>query len=139
MTKEQLDQELRKRDELAIRFADVLTDLKMEHKDRFKERLDTQSLTQYAMQRGLPIDAAYRELVAPQVEKQREAELEDRIKRAREEGEREALSRHNLPMVADPTRPVHVLDARDTAKTDARSRVTAAVADWNQNAGRTGS
>lgn len=137
LTKEQLDAELRHRDEMAIRFADVLTDLKLDYKDRFGGRLDTKALTDYAMQHSMPIDAAYREMIAPELEKKREAELEEKIKRAREEGEREALSRHNLPMTTTPNGPRHVLDLREQVKTDSKGRVAAAVADWN-NAGRTG-
>lgn len=130
LTKEELAQELAARDRMAIAFADVLTDIKIEHKERFHEKLDTQKLTDYALKRGLPIDAAYKEFVAPREEEIRKKETEEMVARAREEGAREALTKHRLPVVSGPMES-HPLDLAPSAKTTSNDRIAAAIARWN--------
>jgi hypothetical protein len=130
ITKEDLAAELAARDRMAIAFADVLTDIKIEHKERFHEKLDTQKLTDFALKRGLPIDAAYREFIAPKEEELRSAELEKRIAAAREEGAREYATKHRLPVVSGPIEQ-HPLDLVQSTKTNPSERVAAAISSWN--------
>lgn len=130
LTREELAQELAARDRMAIAFADVLTDIKMEHKERFHEKLDAQKLTEFALKRQLPIDAAYREFVAPKEEDLRKKELEKQLAAARDEGAREALTKHRLPVVSGPME-THPLDLAPSAKSNSNDRIAAAIAHWN--------
>lgn len=130
LTKEDLAQELAARDRMAIAFADVLTDIKIEHKERFHEKLDTQKVTEYALKRGLPIDAAYREFIAPREKEIQKKETEEMLARAREEGAREALTKHRLPVLSGPLE-THPLDLAPSAKTSSNDRIAAAIARWN--------
>jgi hypothetical protein len=125
LDEETLAAELHRRDQLAIKFADVLTDLKIDHRERFKERLDTDALIKFAGEKGLPLDAAYNAFTADKVEAQRKTEQEAALKAAREEGARDALSKHHLPTSPTHNEP-HVLDRTADVKTDARERVAAA-------------
>lgn len=84
-------------DEWVMKSVDALTDLKIEHRDRFKEKLDTRELAKFAKDHGYTtIESAYTAFVAPKVEEAREAEfklkMEEAVKQAREEGRKAALA-----------------------------------------------
>lgn len=130
LTKEEFQNSLQARDQLAIRFADMLTDIKLDHQRNFNERLDSTALMEYASKKNLPLDLAYRELVAPKVEEQRSKDLQERIDAAREEGRRAALTEHRLP-ITPPHRDIHVLDRQAEVKKTSSERVQAAVARFN--------
>jgi hypothetical protein len=133
VSRDEITKQLQERDRYAIAFADLLTDLKIEHRDRFKEKLDTTALTQFAQRRGIPLDAAYPLFVADRVEVQRTKDLEERVKREREDAVKEYASAHRLPVSPGPSEP-HVLDTRENVSGDSRDRVRAAVAAWNNSA-----
>ena len=65
---------------------------------RFKEPLDVDALEKYAIEHKLPINMAYKEFIQPKLEAQQNASFEEKLKRAREEGAQEALSRVKLPI-----------------------------------------
>lgn len=112
--------------------ADVLTDLKLEHRDRFGKPLNSTELLRFCNERGLPLQAGYKEFVADDMAQLRDKEIQDRIAKAREEGAREALSRHNLPVTSVAREP-HPLDLmRETTKNPVSSfdRIAAAAADF---------
>ncbi len=132
---ETLQKTLAVRDQLAIKFADMLTDIKLDHERNFHERLDSTALMEYANQKGLPLDAAYQQLIQPKVEEKRAADLTKRIDEAREEGRRAALTEHKLP-ISPPHREMHVLERQAEVKKTSSERVAAAVARFN--AGLTG-
>lgn len=130
MTKEDFESELNKtlqsRDMNNLKFVDDLTDLKIEHRDRFKEKLDTTAVYKIAGERQLPLDAAYKEYISDRVETLRKTEYEEAIKRAKEEGAAEALSKHNLPILNTSSEYVHFLDSKAPLATE-KERVSAAV------------
>lgn len=120
------------RDVAAMKFADMLTDLKMEHRDRFKEKLDTEELYKIAGERQLPLDVAYSVYTADKVEAQLKEQHKMDIEKAKEEAVRDFQSKHNLPVLnsnSDLT-SMHVLDVQNAPKTSA-DRVAAAVARFN--------
>jgi len=127
---ETLQKTLAVRDQLAIKFADMLTDIKLDHERNFHERLDSTALMEYANSKGLPLDAAYRELIQPKVEEKRSADLAKRIDEAREEGRRAALTEHKLP-ISPPHRELHVLERQAEVKKTSSERVASAVARFN--------
>lgn len=127
-----LAEETRNRDAAAIKFADDLTDLKISHRERFKERLNTNDVLKIAGDRQLPLDVAYDLYVKDRVEAQNKTEREEELKAAREEGARDFATKHNLPLVSSNPDIVHVLDTQG-APTTAKERVSAALANWGKN------
>lgn len=125
LSPEDLARELARRDQMAITFADVLTDLKDEHKSTFGERLNTRELIQFCESKGLPLEAGYKMYISPRLEEKRKTEFDEQLRRAREEGASEALSRHHLPVAPSATE-IHALDAQNI-KTDPNERIRAAV------------
>jgi hypothetical protein len=129
ITQDEFARQLAERDKLAISFSDVLVDLKMEHRDKFHEKLDTNKLIDHAMKRGMSIDIAYRDLMAPRLEELDKAKLDKQLLQAREEGAREALTKHRLPTTSGPV-DAHVLDLAPKVQGNQGDRVSAAVAGW---------
>jgi len=130
LTQEELASALQQRDQLAIKFASMLTDIKIEHRVRYNERLDDQALLEYAAKQGKPIDVAYAELVAPRERELADAEMKEALEAARQEGRQQVMTEHKLP-VQPAHRDLHVLERQDTVKKDPRERVAAAVARFN--------
>lgn len=129
ITEADLNARLADRDKMAIAFADVLTDLKMEHRDRFHEKLDTNKLIEHSMKRGMTIDVAYKDLMAPKLDELNKADLEKQLQKAREEGAREAISKHRLPMTSGPIEQ-HPLDLAPKVQGNSTDRVASAVTGW---------
>lgn len=122
-----LNEEINKRDIAALKFADDLTDIKIDYKDRFKEKLDTTAVYKLAGEKGVSLDVAYNLFIADKVEDQRKVEFDTQLKAAREEGAREALASHKLPIMSNISDVTHVLDIKDAPRTE-KGRVDAAVA-----------
>lgn len=81
--------------------------LNTDHQKNFGEPLDIEGFEDWiteARKRDpqLGIDSAYDKYVAPKLEAKRQADVTAQIKAAREEGAREALSKHKLPIDAGP-------------------------------------
>jgi len=122
--------ELNQRDANAIKFADILLDLKFDYRSEFGKRLDTDALLDYAGKNGLPLQAAYDRFTAEDRTTKQEKVMEERIAKAKEEGAREALSNHKLPYQSGPLEP-HVLDIQKDVPKTRVDRVAAAISDWN--------
>lgn len=122
-----LSEEITKRDTAAIKFVDDLTDLKIEHRQRFGERLNTEEVFKIAGEKQLPLDVAYDVYIADRVEDLRKKDFDDAVKKAREEGAAEALAKHNLPVMSSDSSIMHVLDQSKEIPRDSNSRVSAAV------------
>lgn len=123
-----MNEQFQYREQAYMKFMDDLTDLKVEHRERFKEKLDTKAVFDISAERKLPLDVAYEIFVADKREAQRKAEVEAQIQAARDEAVREYASKHKLPMLdSNPSYPaVHVVDAQNVG-TNQRDRVQAAV------------
>lgn len=121
-----LGEELQQREVGYLKFTDVLTDIKMEHRDRFKEKLDTNALYKIAGEKNIPIDVAYGVYIADRVEDLNKASMKEELQKAREEGAREALAKHNLPNISSNSEMVHVIDVKD-APQGSNARVAAAI------------
>jgi hypothetical protein len=118
------------RDAYAMQFADILTDLKIDHQARYGQKLDGQALMDHARRSGVSIRDAYRQVVEPLETARAEKELGEKLARAKEEGRQQALTDHKLPMTA-PRREPHYLDQGTVRVADSRTRVTNAVAAFN--------
>lgn len=133
-----LETKLAERSQQMVAFADVLTDLKLSHRDTFKETLPTQDLLKYAAEHGITdLSRAYTEFTAPRMSERRDTEHAEALKRAREEGAREALSNTKLPVGfsrgGNPL--IDALNARATDTTGKRDWQADAIADLTQRIG----
>jgi hypothetical protein len=129
---QRLNESLQAHSSAAVKFSTDLNDIMLEHRDRFKERLDINGVFDIVSKKNIPLELAYKEFIADKVEAVQKAEFADAIKRAKEEGAAEALSKHNLPTVPNNSTIIHTLDAQTSTPTNARDRIAAAVASFNQ-------
>ncbi len=120
MTQEQVaafvEQREKQRDVAYVSMAKDIARASGEHLSRFKETLDIDAVEKLALERGLSFGQAYQAMVAPRVEEQRNTEIEARVKAAREEGARDALSKHRLPMDTKPREPHPIFDRKEPAQ-----------------------
>lgn len=77
--------------------------------------LDLDAVDKIAIEKNLPLEAAYNDYIRPMEEEKRNTDQEARVKAAKEEGAREALSRHRLPVDPTPTEASPILIARNGA------------------------
>jgi hypothetical protein len=124
LTKEQyeerLAQELEQRDRRAIKFADVLTDLKLEHKDKFSERLDTDALFEHIEKNNLNLEVGYKDFISDRVAEVNQAKVDEQIKQAREEGRMEGRSQAALPVQPDTSVAHEIMNADKPATSEER-------------------
>ena len=80
----------------------------MDYQGRFKEPLDLDASETYANKNNVPFRQAYKDVIAPKLEEQRNSEFEAKLKAAREEGAKDALSKHKLPVESGP-RETHLV------------------------------
>lgn len=133
VSREDFEAELARRDQLAIAYADMLTDIKLEHRTKFNERLDTGAVVKLAMEQRVPLNVAYEQYIRPREDERRKKDMEDQLAKAREEGAREYATKHRLPIASGPVEP-HPLDMAPKVATGSRDRVAAAVAAFNNAA-----
>ena len=69
----------------------------------YREPLDVQAIAKAAGERNITIRQAYDEWIGPRESERRKNEIEEMKKQAREEGYKDALSRHRLPVDPTPT------------------------------------
>lgn len=67
------------------------------HAAKFGEELDVDALEKLAVEKGLTLDLAYEQLIAPRVKTAADAAQADAIRKAREEGLQEGLSKREVP------------------------------------------
>lgn len=103
-----LNEELAKRDTAYVGLTKTAVKVAQDYMNRFKKPLDVDGLEKFALEKGLPLDSAYKEFIAPEVESARNAEWEAKLKAAREEGARDALSKVRNPIDARPKDQPHM-------------------------------
>jgi hypothetical protein len=131
MTKEDFEKNLQQRDVAAIKFVDDLTDLKIDHRDRFKEKLDTGAVYKIAGEKNLPLDVAYNLYIGDRVQKLNEKQVEERIAQAKIDAVAEYATKHNLPVISSNPDYIHPIDAKQPL-TNPNERINAAVADFTK-------
>lgn len=92
-----LDSKMSQHDMAAFKVLDMLSDLKQDHRETFKEKLNTDELVEFATKNNLPLPVAYEKWVEPRMKERQEAAVEDRIKKATDDAVAAALSKHRLP------------------------------------------
>ncbi len=127
--------------DMAGRFAGVIKDatsIAARHASKFGEEPDLNAIEKIAAEQNLPLQAAYDRWIEPRVEAKRKEDFDTKLKQAREEGARDALSRHKLPVDATPqeTAPMFMQRPKEgAAPVDIDSELLSA---WN-SAGKSAS
>jgi hypothetical protein len=93
-----LDDKLRAQQQGFVGLAKVTPRLTLDYYNRFKKVLDLDEIEKISVKEGLPPDLAYERFIAPEVEAQRKMDFDAKIKEAREQGERDAVSKYHLPV-----------------------------------------
>lgn len=97
-----IQEQLRSTQQTAANLMKVLPKLQVDYYNRFKEVLDLNEVEKLAVTKGLSPEGAYNEYISPKVEEQRQKEFELKLKEAREQGERDAVSKYHLPVDTTP-------------------------------------
>ena len=115
VSRKELTDHIAKLGEQAVELVSVMTDCGIDYYSRFNERLPSADLKKFALEKNLPLSAAYDAFIRPKLEEKVNKTTEERIKQAREEGARDALAKHNIPVDTKPADP-HFLFDRPAAK-----------------------
>jgi hypothetical protein len=97
-----LDERLRAQQSGFVGLAKTIPRISSDYLHRFGDVLDIDEVERIAVKEGLPPDLAYERYIAPKVEAQRQADFEAKLKEAREQGAKDAVSRYHLPVDTTP-------------------------------------
>lgn len=75
----------------------MATRLGIDHYKTFQETLDVDALEKIALEKGLPLEVAYKELVGPKLEERREAAFKKQLDDKYKEGLRDARTKGDIP------------------------------------------
>ncbi len=124
----QFQEELARRDQVTVGLLKDGMRLASAHAVEFHEPLDTAALEKLAVEKNLSLVQAYNEMVNPRRSELQKTQYDNQLKQAREEGARDALAKHKLPVDNQP-REFHVLADRDPSK-------MAGAVDYQPNTGK---
>jgi hypothetical protein len=87
---------------------------------RFQDTLDVDAVEKLALEKGLPLDQAYKEYIAPKEQAATEARHKDEIEKAKAEAVRDFQSRMKLPVDTRPKEAHPYFDRKspEAGKTD---------------------
>lgn len=110
LTKAQVEEMLAKRDGNVISIVKGAMKYATDHLHRFGQPLDPDALEKIAVEKNLPLEQAYMQLIAPKLEEKQKADFDAAIARAREEGAKDFASKHKVPMDTQPKEPHLIFD-----------------------------
>ena len=102
LSKAEFTEYMRSREQAEINVLKAGLTAASHHMHVFGKPLDVDAVLKTAAEKGLTFDEAYRQYVAPELEKKTQETRAAELKAAREEGARDALSRHKIPVDAGP-------------------------------------
>lgn len=112
----------------ALQVAALLPRLALRHYKDFNEELDTDALIQHSRNSRIPLDkGAYEDFIKDKLETKREADINKRIKDAREEGRSAALRESNIPYPVGGEEPSTMSPLFESAKDNGKYGVNAAL------------
>jgi hypothetical protein len=137
LSKSEFTEYMRSREQAEINVLKAGLNAASHHMHVFGKPLDVDAVLKTANDKGLTFEAAYKEYIEPELSKKTSSEFEAKLKLAREEGARDALSRHKIPVDAGP-REFHPFFDRETDKEKAavteRDSMAAFVEGWHEAA-----
>lgn len=99
---QQVDERLKARDVAVVALQKDIADMTFDYYQKFGEKLDLDEVENLSRKTGLPARQAYKEYISPKLEARQKTEFEEKLKQAREEGYRDAVSKHHLPVDSTP-------------------------------------
>ncbi len=90
-----------------------VTTVTLDHYKRFGEPMDVDALEKFAVEKGLPIRAAYDQMIQPKLRERETAEWEAKVKTAKEEAVREYASQHHIPVDSKPAESHPFFDRKE--------------------------
>lgn len=106
MTKDEVDkyleEKLKQRDGAYVGLTKTAVRISADYTKRFGDVLDVDAVEKLALERGLPLDQAYKEFIAPKEQAATEARHKDEIEKAKTEAVRDFQSRMKLPIDSKP-------------------------------------
>jgi hypothetical protein len=115
ITPQQLKEEMAQRERTTISLLKDMGRIASAHAVEFRETLDTDALEKIAVEKNLTLTGAYQEMVRERREVSQKEKFTNQLKEARDEGARDALAKHKLPVDTQP-REYHVMADRDPGK-----------------------
>lgn len=109
-------EELRARLDSVASAAEVIPAIELDHFERFGKRIPREDFTAFLEKNKPPdIKTGYDRFIEPRVKEIEAKNLEVQLQKAREEGARDALSKHKLPIAPAHREPHPFFDARPEA------------------------
>ncbi len=137
LKKEDVDKMLQQQQQSMLTVVKWVGQKPLEHYKQFGEPMDLSAVEKLAIDKGLSLDQAYSEYSRPLIEAKQSADVEAKIKAAKEEGAREFASTHKMPIDARPREHHLIFDRKqDVQPVSERERAAAFADSWN-NAGTT--
>jgi len=135
LSKSEFTDYMRQREQAEINVLKAGLNAASHHMHVFNKPLDVDAVLRTANEKGLTFEQAYESYIKPELEKKTSSEFDAKLKLAREEGARDALSRHKIPVDAGP-REMHPFFDREkdpgkTANTD-RGKLDAFLEGWHE-------
>jgi hypothetical protein len=113
--KTEFDNRLKQTEQNFIAITQQVGEITSDYITRFHEKPDLEAIKKLAIDKQIPLVQAYQEHIAPRVQDLQSKDFEAKLKAAREEGAKDALSKHRLPLDSQP-REYHMLLDRDASK-----------------------
>jgi hypothetical protein len=127
-----LNEKLQQQTNSMITVMEWLGQKPIEHYKTFGEPMDVSAIKKLAVEKGYSLDQAYAEYSGPLQQARQAAEVEAKIKAAREEGAREFASTHKMPIDARPREHHLIFDRKqDVQPVSERERAAAFAESWN--------
>ena len=140
MSKEELDKlvedKLKQRDGAYVGLTKTAVRISSDYMQRFKDILDVDAVEKLALEKGLPLDQAYKEFIAPKEQAALEARHKEDIEKAKAEAIRDYQSRLKLPIDTKPKEAHPFFDRKSPEKDKSeldqdRSSKDAFMQGWN--------
>ena len=130
-----VENQLRMRDAAYVGLTKTAVRISADFTRRFNDTLDVDAVEKLAMERGLTLDQAYKEFIAPKEQAALEARHKEDIEKAKAEAVRDYQSRMKLPIDTKPREAHPFFDRKEPDKSvtnpDTHSR-EAFMQGWNE-------
>jgi len=103
--KKTFEEALNRQGQQSIQITKIATRCATDYYARFQKVLDIDALEKFTLESGLPLQAAYEKFIDPQVKEIENASFAEKLKKAREEGLTEGLSKRDNPTDTGPAAP----------------------------------
>lgn len=97
-----VEEQLKQRDGAYVGLTKTAVRIAADYNRRFADVLDVDAVERIALEKGLPLDQAYKEYIAPKEAAAMETRHKEEIERAKAEAVRDYASRHQLPIDTKP-------------------------------------